>query len=517
MVNFNQSQNVTEFLQFFFKKLDVTEEKYLIHDYLKAHYRFENGQLYKFRGLRGMLSFDSSYSLTNGEIDIDDNDDVQLVKLGIIYLTRIRNDLVKKMVYKPANLFPNPDWRSAANNYKNFYGGDMNDYLLQNKELGCVYTEEDINNQYPDASDVRKLTLYRVCNSLNKFIDISELDQGVIKGFDIKTLPDAVSIGEAISDKILFTECVEVFRNYLAFNNTKAGKAKIDVNAKIFDAFFDSLVTKSDIAYLKTNPLVLAKFMHSFDKFTVNTSGFKDNLEAINKLTPDFNKFIKQVFLVDVFLDEDKLFFNLPKNSVTDLLGDINKAVSGVVREDSINFESSVNTLPSDIDSLVTSSILKFLKRKCTLTDNDIINGLLFILGRSTTNAKRLRMPIKVSFQIKGQKVEFKLNELNSDVSRAVDSKFKHFRGTNFIRQWANKRAAHAMNLFRLVNFEPGLFSYVPGVLPYMRFDFFKAIPLSSMSQDEVNSFRTLRMMTETKSTRSDESESECQQWIFRD
>nr|BAV38109.1 p59 protein [Beet pseudoyellows virus] len=516
MVNLLLSPIVDEFLKFFFKRSDVSNQKRQLCEYLLKNSATENRNTYRANAGNKMISFDSNYRVSNGVVFIDDTSDLELLKLAIIYMYRVDRSLLKKTNYRPENFFASLDWRRSSREFSPFYSGDMNDYLAANNEIGCTYTEKDIKDHYPNISELRALTLYRVCNSLGKYIDLKTLESGSVKGFSISTSAEDGGIGEGLTANKLFSECLKIFRVYLSLSTTKAGIAKISVNKRYFETFFTSLDSHSDLSKLKSNPLVIAFFINSFDKLTVDSTGFKDNFRAIKQLEKPFRKFLKDVFLIDSSFSEETLFINLPKTSVSEILQEPTMVSEFVRKDDSISLESVANTLPDSTDNSVTEWIHTFLARKGDIPKHRLTDALLFILGRYTTNIKRLVQPNDVGITIEGKRVTFKMSELNSFVVNRSVRNYPELKGINVLRQWANKRSYRALTLFRSANFDPGLFSNVPGILPYMRFDFYKAIPLSQMSQQEVESFRTLRLVTEAKSDASASSISDCKQWILK-
>nr|UYO08066.1 heat shock protein 90 [Crinivirus sp.] len=74
----------------------------------------------------------------------------------------------------------------------------------------------------------------------------------------------------------------------------------------------------------------------------------------------------------------------------------------------------------------------------------------------------------------------------------------------NIIRLWANNRANRALTLFRMRNFNPGLFSDVPGILPYLRFDFFKALSMQGLSEEVRTIEDQIQVMKSTGKIESD-------------
>lgn len=516
MVDFLTSDKVKDFLSFAFKRGDIEDKRKKLYEYLIKNFKTENASLYRTRAGGRDFVYTSNYKVNGDKLLINDSNDLELLKLPVIYMYKIEPDLMSKSSFRPENIFSNLDWKGSALRYKPFTTGDINDFLNVNRDMGCTYSEEDIAKHYVGESAVRLSTLYRICNSLGRLIDVKSLEDGSVRGFDIKSSERDVAITEGLTMNKLFLECVSVFKKYLELNNSQAGMAKILVNRKIFKAFLDSLISRGDLTLIADNPLVIAKFMSDFSGLTEHSRGFQDNYNAVMTLSKPFQKFLKDVFQLSVVLNESKLFVNLPKSDVSEVVSDMKLASDYVIMSGDYLCLSNSNTLPDEADKYACECISKFFESKVNASFDVIQDSLLMIFGKYTTNLKRLKLPTAVSFTIKDQTVSFRMCDLWSSVTNKVCSKFKDLSGCNIIRMWANNRAARAMKLFRVKNFSPGLFSYVPGILPYMRFDFFKAIPLQDMSQEEVESFRTLRLMTESRSNRSEQDEIECEQWILR-
>ncbi|WBP49978.1 P60 [Mulberry crinivirus] len=516
MVRLLVSQNVRCFFQLMLKKIDVSSEIAALSKYLISNYSTENRNLYRTSARRGSITFVSNYRLVDSEIQLDEEDDVEIVKLGIIYFYRIRPELIKKTVYNPEALLASLDWKREFEKWKPYLNGDMTDYISKNGDVGCTYTEKDISDHYPNASAIRRLTLYRICNSLGKFVDLSELDKGQISAFDVKVAKGAKSIDQSLSTNKLFLECLKVFKDYVSLSSSKSGKAKLDANKLIYEIFMSCLLSRVDLTEIKNNPLALAKFMFEFDRLTVQSVGFKDNYDAIIKLFPGFKLFILKVFKVDTSLNEDKLFFTLPKVSVVEILGKPDIVGAQMAATPDFSTNSNVNTLPNDVDQFVNTRIKMFLMSVTDLPEKELTDSLLFILAKTTTTMKQLKLRQEVAMKFGGHEMKFILSDLTSYVLGPTYAKFPSFRGLNLIRMWANRRGDRALTLFRMRDFNPGLFSNVPKILPYMRFDFFKALSLKNMTDEEVESFRTLRLMTEKNSNNMLEDEVECNRWIFR-
>nr|QNN88890.1 p60 [Strawberry pallidosis-associated virus] len=515
MVDLVENRSVDRFLTFFFKRKDVRKEKILLHDYLLRNYSTENNNNYRVQTPKGVVTYSSNYTVRNGRVLVSVDDTGEIIKLAIIYMYKINPALLRKTAFRPENFFTDFNWSDSEREVKDFYDLSMNEYLNAKKSLGCTFNDEDIRKRYPNADEIRQLTLYRVCNSQGKYVDESEIGSGTIKGFEISTKADGGGVGEGISSNPLFLRCVEVFRKYLSLNNSKVGKAKIDANKKIFEVYLNSLRTSQDTKKLESNPLVISYFISEFDRLTEKSKGFKDNFEALKELTPGFVTFIKDVFKLSGTINENKLFFDLPKSSIVDILSEPAIISEQLLENIKVDTESCSNTLPYEIDKFVCGKILEFFSGKSGMNEKDIFDCLLFIFGRYTTNPKRLCLPEDVSVTFKQQTLKFRVSDFNSSVCNAVYNKFPEFKGMNIIRLWSNARASRAMLLFKSSGFNPGLFSYIPKIPNYMRFDFFKSIPLKDMSEEEVKAFRTLRVLTESHSEKTEDLKQDCTRWIL--
>nr|UYO08060.1 heat shock protein 90 [Crinivirus sp.] len=516
MVRLLDSVNARDVLRLVLKRSDVEDVISSLNSYLKHNLSTENKNLYRTSVRSGNLSFYSKYYLKGDDVCLDDEDDLELTKLPIIYFYRIRPDLMKKTVYTPEALLASLDWRRELVKWKPFLSGDMNEYLNSNLDEGCTFTAEDIRQHYPGISDLRALTLYRICNSLGEYISLEKLNSGNLTSFDVKVKKGDNVINENNETNKLFKECLGVFKNFVTLSSSRAGAAKLQANRLIYDIFCKCLLSKEDINSVIKNPLSLAKFMYDFDKLTVHSKGFKDNYDAIIKLYPNFRIFILKVFKVNTFLNEDKLFFDLPKISVVEILKKPDVLGTQMANDKEFGTSSNVNTLPKEIDSFVTNVITLFLSNHTNMNGSDWIDSLLFILGRNTTTMKQLQKREKVATKHGDRRMEFIIGDLNNVVLNKTYKHYPDFKGMNIIRLWANNRANRALTLFRMRNFNPGLFSDVPGILPYLRFDFFKALSMQGLSEEEVQSYRTLRLMTEKNSNKTLEDELECERWIFR-
>nr|WLT68058.1 p60 [croton golden spot associated virus C] len=517
MVNIRYSDKLKTCFQLLFKRSDVSKKIEALCDYMEKNYRIENSTNYTSIGHNNSITFDSQYKMIGREIHFVEENDKSIVKLIYIYFNKIEPDLLKKLAYQPGSLFVSDNWSAYLNMWLPYLDKSMNDYLNDNKSLGCIYTEEDINNHYPGMDRSRLITLYRVCNSQGRLIPLDEFLKGEMKGFDIPTTEKATVIGEGISNNQLFFECVEAFKEYVKLVNTKSGQAKINVNKKFFDVYFDSMSTDNKMNNVRDNPLVLAKFIKEFDNLTMNSGGFVDNMNAIKRLDKDFQRFIKEVFMIDNSLDEDSLFVKMPKDSVIDVLGQP-ISLSNYIRTTDIPAPlSNSASLPNDIDSLVSEAFFTYFKKFGILDKQLILDTLLFIFGKLTTNKSYWNKDNLVKIKVDSKLVSFISSDLTNYVKLFVKRFDPTFNCNNVIRHWANLRGNRAISLFKLTGFRPGLFSTIPGIVPWMRFDFFKLLTVQSLNPDEESSYHTLRLMTEYKSNQTAEDESELIKWISRD
>lgn len=516
MVSLKNSSKLEMCFQLLFKRLNVDDKLAALIKYMEKNYQVENSTNYKSISRTGPMVFDSQFRSVAGEIHFVNEDDKSVVKLLYIYFNKVEPDLLKKLAYQPGSLFTTDNWREYLAMWVTYLDKSMNDYLSDNKSLGCLFTEDDINAAYPNSSKSRLVTLYRVCNSQGRLIPIDEFLSGEIKGFDIPTATDASVVGEGVSNNDLFRECVEAFKDYVRLINSKSGQAKINVNKRFFDVYFESMVQSPEIKVVKDNPLVLAKFMKEFDSLTVNSRGFADNITAIKKLDKDFQRFIKDVFLISNNLDEDALFIKMPKDSVVDILGQPISLSNYLRMSDIPPPLSNSASLPEDIDEVVCEGFHSYFKRFGIDNRQLILDMLLFLFGKLTTNKNYWEKKNTVKFKVDGKTISFISSDLNSHIKNCVRRVDPQFNCNNIIRQWANLRGNRAVRLFRLTGFRPGLFSTIPGIVPWMRFDFFKLLTIQNLSRDEETSYRTLRLMTEHKSNNTERDECAFHTWILR-
>ncbi|UQV97400.1 putative p60 protein [Pueraria lobata-associated crinivirus] len=516
MVSLKSSHRLNTCFQLLFKKLNVDENIDKLIRYMEKNYQTENATNYRSISRTNSVVFDSQYRMVAGEIHFVNEDNKSIVKLIYIYFNKVEPELLKKLAYQPGSLFIDENWQKYLSMWTPYLDKSMNDYLSDNKDLGCIYTEADINNHYPNSSRSRLTTLYRVCNSQGRLIPIEEFLSGEIKGFDIPTSKDASIVGEGISNNHLFRECVQAFKEYVRLMNSKAGQAKINVNKRFFDVYFESMSQNSDMIRVKDNPLVLAKFIKEFDDLTVTSKGFADNIKAIKSLDKDFQRFIREVFLVNNKLDEDALFIKMPKNSVVEILGQPISLSNYLRTSDILPPVSNSSSLPEEIDEIVSEGFFSYFKKFGVLDKQLVLDALLFVFGKLTTNKNFWENRNDVKFKVDNKVIEFVSTDLNSHIKNCVKRFNPHYNCNNIIRQWANLRGNRAVRLFRLTGFKPGLFSTIPGIVPWMRFDYFKLISLQNLSVEEEESFRTLRLMTEHKSNKSKRDECEFHKWILR-
>nr|WNT44046.1 hypothetical 59-kDa protein [Urdbean crinivirus] len=516
MVSLSESQRLKLCFQLLFKRSDVSGYINKLIKYMEKNYQTENASVYRSVRRNNPVTFDSKYQLINREVHFVNENDNSIVKLLYIYFYKVEPELLKKLAYQPGALLVDEDWLEYLGIWRPYLDKSMNEYLADNKNIGCTYTEEEIAANYPGSSRSRLVTLYRVCNSQGRLIPLNEFLSGDVKGFDIPVSSDASTIGEGISNNPLFMECVQVFKEYVRLMNSKAGQAKINVNKKFFDVYFESMSQNDEMARVKDNPLVLAKFIKEFDGLTVNSRGFADNIDAIKTLDKDFRRFVKQVFLVDNSLDEDTLFVKMPKDSVIDILGQP-ISLSNYLRMSGLPPPvSNSSSLSEEIDVVVSEGFYSFFKKYGLNDKSLILDSLLFIFAKLTTNKNFWEKKNNVKFKIDEKTIQFISSDLNSHIKNCVKRVDPLYNCNNIIRQWANLRGNRAVRIFRLTGFKPGLFSTVPGIVPWMRFDFFKLLSTQHLSDEEVTSFRTLRLMTEYKSNKTTRDECEFTKWISR-
>nr|WLT68065.1 p60 [croton golden spot associated virus C] len=516
MVSIKSSDPLRTCFQLLFKQSDVSKQIDALHRYMMKNYRVENSISYKSISHNKSITYDSQFELLADEIHFVIENDKSIVKLIFIYFNKVEPDLLKKLAYQPGSLFISEDWKSYLNIWTPYLDKSMNDFLNDNKSLGCIYTEDDIIAAYPNQNRSRLVTLYKICNSQGRLIPIDEFLKGEMKGFNIPTADDITAVGEGISNNPLFKECVQVFKEYVRLVNSKIGQAKINVNKKFLDVYFDSMSSNPHINAVRDNPLVLAKFIREFDQLTMNSRGFADNMNAIKHLDKDFQRFIQAVFNVNNKLDEDSLFVKMPKTSVIEVLGQP-ISLSNYIRSSDLPVPVSNSvSLPESIDELVSEAFLLFFNKYKINDKQLILDALLFIFGKLTTNKAFWQENNTVEVTIDSKQIKFLSSDLNKFVKLFVKKFDPEFHSNNLIRQWANLRGDRALKIFKLTGFKPGLFSTIPGIVPWMRFDFFKLLTLQGLSPDEETSYHTLRLMTEYKSNRTTKDEHNFTTWISR-
>lgn len=516
MVRLLESPELRVAFQLLFKTKNVESKILSLDNYIKRNLSTVNAAAFRpIGGVKGLL-FDSKFFLRQGELWFSQDDDKTIVKCILLYFYHVDPTLLKRTAYKPESFFITDKWRDHLSKWAKYLDLSMNEYLADNKDIGCTYTEQEIKEKYPNQSDIRLLTLYRVCNSQGRLIPLDEFLASEIKGFDINTSNNGPVIGEGISSNALFKECVHAFKDYVKLSSSKSGSEKIDVNKRYFQVYLESLQSDDSLLQISKNPLVLAKFILDFDKLTSSTVGFAANIEAIKTLDKGFKEFCKKVFGLNTRLNEDKLFIKMPKNSVVDVLGQP-ISLANYVRQANIPPPlSSSNSLPEEIDNLVSNAMCEFMSQFGVFEPGMVLDGMLFVFGKLTTNDKFWRTNSKVDFSLSQVRINFLACNFRSFLIGKVKSKFPDFDCNNIIRQWANLRGNRAMRLFRVSGFKPGLFSTVPNILPWMRFDFYKLLSNEYLDEEEVESFRTLRLMTEYKSNKSLTDEKRLIQWISR-
>ncbi|USF91889.1 60 kDa protein [polyscias crinivirus 1] len=512
----DSSQRVRQLFSCVFKLSDVTEKLRDLNLYLLKNLKTENKNTYRTQVEGESHTFISNYTVSDGRVHVLATDTSQVIKLIIIYFYRVEPELLKKTIYAPENLFARLKFDDYVQEWEKYYDKDLNDYLSDNPTEGCLFSFEDIEQSYPGEDDITRLTLYRICNSLGRLIPIDELKQGKIEAFTIHSKFENEDVGESLTNNALFKQCVVALKDYLFLNSSRAGKEKIRANKEILNCFLQSLTPKNLDVLLGSNPLILSKFIVEFSNRTVNSKGFGDNFKAVKTLAPELLKFMREVFLIDAEMNENLLYVSLPKNSVVEILGD-KFAVSEYLRVQNVLPPSSnSSSLPPDVDTAVTNAIVSFFKRFGNFDSTLIQDIFLFVLGKMTTNLKRWQGDNELSFVIGDIKIETKTNHLLSFVETQLQGRFPNYPLNNFLRRWANLRGDRAKNLFQLLGFRPNLFSNCPGIVPYMRFDFYKMINLSKCTRDEIESYQTLRRMTESRSNGTISDESKLYAWILR-
>nr|WOE53344.1 MAG: 59 kDa protein [Cucurbit yellow stunting disorder virus] len=514
MVNLIDSPNLHDAFSLLFKARDVKGKIESLVKYIKSNLSTVNASAFRpIGGVRGLV-YDSKFSIFQDNVRFNIDDDKSILKCILVYFYHVDPSLLKKTAYKPESFFITDNWREHLEKWRKYIDMTMNEYLVDNKDVGCTYTEKEIKNHYPGQSDIRLITLYRVCNSQGRLVPLQEFLSSEIKGFDIKTDDAGPTIVEGLGGNDLFKECLVAFKDYVKLNSSKAGLEKIKVNQRYFSVYLDSLNSNNDLKNISDNPLVLAKFMLDFDNLTSSTVGFAANIDAIKKLDVNFKAFCEKVFNLKTRLNEDKLFINMPKNSVVEVLGQP-ISIGNYIRSSKIPPPvSNSSSLPEHIDELVSKAMCDFMSQFGEFESKFVLDGLLFVFGKLTTNEKFWRSDKLVSFSIDKKPISFRACDFRSYLIGSVKSRDVLFNCDNIIRQWANHRGNRAMRLFKVSDFKPGLFSTVPNILPWMRFDFFKLLSSDYLDDDEIKSLRTLRLMTEHKSNKTKADEHRFTTWI---
>lgn len=512
----DSSERVRKLFSTVFKLSDPKKKIDDLCKYMLKSYSAENRNNYRTQIGNRDHSFNSNYSVSGGRVFVDSSDISQVIKLIIIYFYKIEPELLKKTNYAPENLFARLKFDDYVEEWKPYLDKDVNDYLADHPKEGCLYSLDDIKANYPQSEATAQLTLYRVCNSLGKLITLDELKEGKIEAFKIESKTDNVEVGEGISSNRLFKECVEALKTFLLLNSSKAGKEKIRANSEIFRSYLRSLTPSKLDEKLANNPLVLAKFVTEFSDRTVSSKGFSDNFKAVKDLSPKLLEFIRKVFLVDASLNESLLFISLPKNSVVEILGDKFAVGEYMKIQNTIPPASNSSSLPPVVDVAVSKAFIKFFKQFGNFDDTLILDVMLFVFGKMTTNTKRWSESNELVVSIGDVIIKSRTDLFLSYVQQEVRKVASKFSTNNILRQWANIRGNRAKELFQLMKFRPNLFSQCPGIVPYMRFDFFKLIDLRTCTQEEIESYQTLRRMTESRSNQSECDERKLQAWILR-
>nr|UOI87880.1 p60 [Sweet potato chlorotic stunt virus] len=508
------SEFVKETFKLAFKTNHVNDKLTALNNVILQKVSEINRKDYRFNfgGKEYVLS--SSYYVQGSDVYVHDDKPLEILKLLSVYIHHVEPKYLGKSPYPPQNLFGIPNYMRMVKNWRPYYDKTMNEYLNDNPELGCLFTMEQIAEKYPQVNETRRITLYRVCNSLGKLVDLDEISRGKLKAFEVKTSDVGSAVSTSITNNQLFSECVKVFKDFIVLNSTKAGREKIEVNKKFFTTFLQCLKPKERLGNLKDNPLLLAWFMNEFAQRTKSSTGFKDNYKAVVDLSGPLLDFIRKVFLVDLGLDEDSLFITFPKNSVVEIVDQIIPLANFHRNQNLPRAFSNSCDLPRDVDLTVSQEICKFVGRYVKVDDDLILDTMLFVFGRCTTNKKRWNSGFEVDFSILGTKVKFDSRNLWATLETAVKLKHPGVKIHNPIRQWANNRGDRARVLFKICSFKPGLFQTIPKIDSHMRFDFFKLLDLRLMSDSEKTSYYTLRLMTESRSNDTDHDFCNLMRWI---
>ncbi|CAD21947.1 putative movement protein [Sweet potato chlorotic stunt virus] len=508
------SDFVTETFRYAFKKTDVRDKLERLNEVMKDNLDQINRNKYSFNFQGQTYNLSSNYQVRNGVVHVNTEAPLEVLKLLSVYMYYVEPKYIDMSPYSPESLFGNPNYMKAVKMWKPYYDKSMNEYLNDRSEVGCLYTMDDIDKNYPTLSQTRKITLYRVCNSLGKLVDLKELSAGVLKAFEVKTSDVGQAVMTTTTDNALFGECVKVFKDFIVLNSTKAGKEKIEVNRKFLNSFLRCLSPKDELGNLGENPLLIAWFMREFTNRTKNSKGYKDNFKAVVDLSQPMLKFLKDVFLKDLSLDEDSLFITFPKNSVVEIVDQVIPLAKFHRNQALPKPMSNSCDLPRDVDELVSKTIAEYLG-KFVKTDEDLLlDAFLFVLGRCTTNQKRWTSGFEIDFKILGERIKFDSKDLWYHLVNVVRTNHPRFRTNNLIRQWANNRGDRARAMFKICEYHPGLFGSIPRIDNHMRFDFFKLLNLRLMSESEKVSYYTLRLMTESKSNNSDKDFCKLVSWI---
>nr|QPB11218.1 movement protein [Sweet potato chlorotic stunt virus] len=508
------SEFVSETFKYAFKTNNVREKLMKLNDVMLSNCDKINRQDYSFNFQGKNYNLSSSYYVRGGTVYVNTENSLEVLKLLSVYIYYVEPKYIDMSPYRPENLFGSPQYMKAIKAWKPYYDKTMNEYLNDRKEIGCLYTMDDIDKHYPSLSHTRKITLYRVCNSLGKIVDLKELSSGALKAFEVKTSDVGGAVMTTTTNNSLFGDCVKVFKDFIVLNSTKAGKEKIEVNRKFLNSFLKCLSPRETLGDLGDNPLLIAWFMREFTNRTKDSKGFKDNYKAVVDLSRPLLKFLKDVFLKELSLDEDSLYITFPKNSVVEIVEQVIPLANFHRNQTLPKPMCNSCDLPREVDDIVSKALIEYLG-KFVKTDRDLLlDAFLFVLGRCTTNRKRWNSGFEIDFKVLGTQIKFDSRDLWFYIVNVVKQNKPKFKTDNILRQWANNRGDRARVMFKVCGFKPGLFGTIPNIEDHMRFDFFKLLNLRLMSESEKVSYYTLRLMTESKSNNSDKDFCKLVSWI---
>nr|ACN87747.1 p59 [Tomato infectious chlorosis virus] len=516
MVIMTEDRKAILFFQTLLKKSNVFEEMTEVNNYIKGNLRLVNSNRYPSMSRGAPFYFDSEYYLSGGNVVVYPDSHNTYLKLLVVYLDKCYKNYTKKTGYPGKSLLTIRDYGSYISRWSDYHDKSITDYLTHNPGVGCVFTNEDISNAYPNQSEITKRILYRISNSIGHMPSLNEFEKSELSSFAIETERDAPVVQNDSNTSQFFKECVNTLRTYLAYSGSSIGKAKLDSTKVSYDIFIESLSGDFDRESLKTNPLAISKFMQLYTKIGGNSETFKDKFNTLKLMSNPFREFCERAFKINVNSSKDVLYEKIPREKTSDILADVDMFSRILVRTSDYKIESNNNTLNSVIDTIVTEALKLFFPRMKGLYPLEIELAFLHYFALSTTNSKRRGDKRKNVISINGEEVQISINDICNRVDSILREAGAFQSGINYVRKWANKRGHIALNHFKNNRTKLYLFSDYPKLLPYMRFDYFKALDIELLTEEERLSLNTLRLITEDKSSHSNDTRADLLSWTLR-